>query len=399
MSDQDPKPASDAASNNPPPSVASEPAQTNPQAPAPDAQTPTTTQSPPADSAPAPKPAKPRISLKKRLKTIGGRIYTALLLVAVGSICSMALLYLFRMVFTPAKLPEEFSQWQGRLDSAALRQEHIPGVTENAGRSPASHYHKVDRWFTPDPHNSCTASGCHSPLPHQPKTPIAAFPNLHVTFLDCRVCHEQTNKSAVAMHWVTTSTNRPQETPAVLRLVTLLETMGTTRPEAQAAHPKIIALLREVIATGKTDRDLEELLVQIDTSVPDNPFWRKSVAQLAHDLPMHARGEYGAKLVRQDTATDSATVERLTKSYLAAGEGSDARKQLEKQIHQTLLAKPNACANCHAADAGVLDFASLGYSAARTKSLRALPLAKMIQQIREGERFQLPQLLEGPDGR
>jgi hypothetical protein len=352
--------------------------------------------SPPPPPTP-PKPRRPRVPLKQRLWTITMRTYSGALVLGIATVCLMALIYLFRAVFTPATLPPTFSRWQGRLDPAALRQEQVPGVTIQAGRAPMDHYHKVDRWFGSDPKNSCTVSGCHSPLPHPPKVRIAAFLNMHVTFLDCTVCHEASDTGVLDVGWITSATGKPQQPPAVLRLIRTLTDMGSGDDAARKAHVTIIALLTEMDGPAGRDPQLDDLRAQIDSSVPGSPFWRKSVQELARELPQHARGEYGAKIARVHSATDAAGTVKLTQAYLAAPEPSEQRKEIEKQIHQKIVAKPGACFACHVDKGGILNFQAEGYSPDRARVLQTLPLARMIEQIRAGESFQLPKLMEGGD--
>lgn len=347
--------------------------------------------------APAPEETKhhhhPRKSMGRKLKTVLVRLYTFALLTTVAVVCMSAIIYLFKFVFTPAKLPPAFAQWQGQLDPAALRQEHVPGVTTGAGRAPMSHYHKVDRWFQPDPTNNCTVSGCHSPLPHDPASKIAAFPNLHVTFLDCLVCHEQPGNEPIQTHWVSIATAQKQNSPAVLRLIALLEAMPGDKSKDQELHPQVITLLKEMVATSKPEREIEDLQIQIETSVPSSPVWTMSVHELKHRLPGHARGEYAAKVVRDFSAIDQKKLPQQTKSYLSTTDAA-AKKSLEKEMHKGIIAKPNACATCHAKEPNILNFSALGYAPTRVNSLQTLPLARMVQQIRSGESFQLPKLLE-----
>jgi hypothetical protein len=344
------------------------------------------------------KPKKPRRPFKQTAQLVFVRLYTFALLSVIAFVCLSAIVYLFKFVFTPAKLPAQFSQWQGRLDPGALRQPDVPGVTGEAGRAPMSHYHKVDRWFQPDPKNSCTASGCHSPLPHDKKSKIAAFPNLHVTFLDCTVCHEKTDARPVAAKWWSTVRNEAQDVPAVLRLGAVLETLGTTRQDAEKAEPQIAALLRESIASigPAGSRELEDLLIEIESTVPDSPVWRLAVKHLAFELPLHARGEYSAKIVLKSPTTDAAKLTAQTKTFLTTPAG-EARDALKAKIHETVVAKPEGCSRCHVKDNGMLDFAALGYSTQRAETLRALPLARMVERIREGESFQLPKVMEGSE--
>lgn len=355
-------------------------------------------ESPPTPPPPPPPPPKPRVPLRKRLRTVGVRVYAGVLTLSIATVCTVALVYLFRAVSTPAALPPTFAQWQGRLDAAALRQEHIPGITTDAGRAPMPHYHKVDRWFAADRRNACTLSGCHSPLPHSHKSRIAAFPNLHVTFLDCRACHAPTSGGPIEVRWITTATGRPQKSPPVLRLIRLLDDLGPAEADARAAHPKIVALLKEMDGVAGREVELDDLLAQIDSSVPHSPFWRKSVDQLRRVLPEHARGEYGAKLTPDAAGDDPRTASRLAHDFFAAAEGSPTRNEISRQLHRNVVARPVACSTCHATDGGNFNFLAAGYPAHRAQALRTLPLARMIEQIRAGESFQLPKVMEAGDG-
>jgi mono/diheme cytochrome c family protein len=353
---------------------------------------------PPPPPPPPPRKRRPRVRFATRLRTIGGHVYAGILMLVIATVCLIALVYLFRAVFTPASLPPAFSQWQGRLDPAGLRQENVPGVTTAAPRAPMPHYHKVDRWFRPDPLNACTVSGCHSPLPHTSRSPIAAFPNLHVTFLDCAVCHQAgVTGQPIEVVWRGCATGRMQQTPPVLRLTRLLEDLGPTEADAVAAHPKIVVLLKEMNDVAGHEPEMEDPLAEIESSMPNSPFWRKSVQSLQRELPLHVRGDYGAKMARAYTADNPITFARQTRDYLAAPENSAQRKELSRQIHQNVLAKPGACSTCHATEGGSFNFLAAGYSPQRARVLQQLPLARMVERIRAGERFQLPRIMEGGD--
>jgi mono/diheme cytochrome c family protein len=222
---------------------------------------------------------------------------------------------------------------------------------------------------------------------------------LHVTFLDCAVCHESINNDPVEVRWVGNATGRPQEPPAVLRLIRFLEDMGDAEPQATRAQPTIIALLKEMASTAGPDAEVADLLIQLETTVPHSPFWRKSVQELRRVLPLHARGEYGAKMARDHRFTDPGVTSRLTREYLAPDATTEQRTEISKRIHANVVARPGACSACHAVDGGKFNFLAAGYSPERSKTLRALPLARMVEQIRSGESFQLPRLMEGRDGR
>jgi hypothetical protein len=351
------------------------------------------------EPAPAPEPAKkkpkkPRRPMKVIVREWTVRLYTFALFAVVAGICAMALVYLFKSVFTPAKLPDSLAVWQGSIDAKALRDPHVPGVTDGAGRAPISHYHKVERWFQADSHNGCTVAGCHEPLPHQ-KSKVASFANMHVTFMDCKMCHEPASANVPA-HWIGMASDRPQDAPASLRLIKMLEANHINKETAATLHPQILGLLKEVLAQLGRNEILDDLRVQIDSSQPGSPVWMKSVARIKGEVALHARGEYGAKLARKSPAGDVKKMVELTKQFFA----QPARHtEIEKEIHKPVLAKPNACQTCHAKQDGMLDFEKLGYSPRRAAGLRELPMASLMEQIRRGETFQLPKLIEVQDGK
>jgi hypothetical protein len=125
----------------------------------------------------------------------------------------------------------------------------------------------------------------------------------------------------------------------------------------------------------------------------------KSVWRLKSEIPLHARGEYGAKVARRSPTNDAEKMARRTKDYFAQAADGPGRKQINDDIHRTVVAKPRACLSCHAKEPGMLDFAALGYSPNRAAALRSLPLASLLEQIRQGETFQLPKLMEGSNDR
>jgi hypothetical protein len=163
-------------------------------------------------------------------------------------------------------------------------------------------------------------------------------------------------------------------------------------------HRKIIDLLRQSLATAGNDPSLEYLLVEIDTSEPGSPVWQHAVNRLPEELPGHARGEYGAKLTPQETATDQRIRVRkladLTTAYHATATDSRERRDLLDRIHDSVVSKPNGCLLCHGSDPSRLDFEGLGYAPDRAAFLRHIPVARQMESIRQGRPFHLPRFLE-----
>jgi hypothetical protein len=189
----------------------------------------------------------------------------------------------------------------------------------------------------------------------------------------------------------------------VLQLTNLLESdFEAIRSRAAEAHPQLLRRLKSIAAAPGADPLMEELLVQIDTAQPGSPVWRHAVAQLKAELPQHTRGEYHAKITRRDVENTPQRLEqakRQARRYLASAAESDRRKQLHADIHGGLLQQSVTCLACHGDQPPLLDLEALGYSPARADYLKKLEVARMMQQVRQGERFYLPRLLEGPHGR
>jgi len=310
-----------------------------------------------------------------------------------------AIAFLVRAVFGPVRLPPGFLEGVGRLDAAALRTEHVPGVTGPAARAPYAHYHLVDRWFPLDPHNGCTPSGCHSPLPHTRSKEVRAFANFHATFMTCEMCHDRSVKGPTRAVWVNIATGREQEPPASLRLIRLLASEADRIRNAPAdVHPTLAQLLRETVESSAGDPLLSFLLVEMTTSEPGSPAWRHAMEQLSAALPHHARGDYGAKLAPDVTrAPASGRAQAMAEAaarFRAAAPGSPERDTAYQAIHAPVLARPDACLTCHGDEPPRLDLEALGYTAERAAAMRGEPIARLVQQLREGRPFYLPRATE-----
>lgn len=328
----------------------------------------------------------------------------------------IAVSYLISFVFYPPEIPAQFQPAEVRPTIESLNRDAADGKPV---RAPLGHYHGVDRWLHPDPHNSCTAAGCHGPLPHSKAVTMRAFTNLHATFIACQTCHAPGTQRPAAMTWLNLASGRPQESPAILRLTQLLQSRReqvqrerqaeedraagkpSTQPEEskrdpQQDHAQIVPLLEQTIAVVGSDGLLEYIRMQIDTSEPGSPVWRHAVEQLTDELPQHARGDYAAKLALADrSGWREAEISRLTPAFLASKPDSAERAALHKQVHESILPKPDGCLACHSDGQTLIDFASVGYTRERAGKLRSLPPAGLIQRIPPGGEFPLPGLLEG----
>ncbi|MCY2954555.1 MAG: hypothetical protein NTU53_21705 [Planctomycetota bacterium] len=369
---------------------------------------------PPDTSAEAP-PAPPIENQKSKIKNpphsflhllneFRIRVHAFAVLLIVSFAGYLAVTYLMHTVFMQPPVPTRFLDWQGRNDAAALRSSSAAGLTTSAERAPLAHYHRTRPWFQPDPRNGCTVSGCHDPLPHTRKQKVPAFANFHATFLACQMCHAPADGGPTAVTWVNITSAQRQPPPAMLQLLRYLDTFSELIPKNPAeAHAAILPLLRGTLTILGDDPALSTMLLQIETSEPGSPVWRQAVDQLTYDLPSYARGEYGAKLAREPQPGSyqetSRTLRNLAQRYLANYSDVPHRKQLHSEIHGSLLKEPVTCLPCHGDSPATLNYESLGYSPRRAKLLGNLQLARLMQQIRQGEQFHLPKLLGSDDAK
>jgi len=324
------------------------------------------------------------------------RVYAAAILLTLIWCGYLAVAYLVRTVFYPPAIPLEVQAWPAKLEVAVLRASAAPGVEEPERRAPISHFHHIDQWLQQDNLNGCTISGCHEPLPHDLKSKVPAFANFHATFLACQMCHRPSEARPGNAAWINIRSGKPQDVPAILRLLDYLETNAdaiTNRPAD--VQRKITSLLAESITDMGGDPALDDLLSQIQSSEPGSPVWKQAVAWLAAELPEHARGEYRAKLIWSDLASDrDAQYRELTAqaAQLASAADDSQRHDILKGIHAALATEPAKCLACHDERPGMLDFAGVGFSAKRSAYLSNLEIARLMQQIRQGQQFYLPNL-------
>lgn len=340
------------------------------------------------------------LRFREAVKTILVRTYATVILAMVVAAGYFSVHYLFLTVFFPPPMPASMLDWTGRLDVAALRSDQAEGVERPAPRAPISHYHNVDQWFQPDPGNGCTVSGCHEPLPHDHRAKVPAFANFHTTFLTCQMCHCPSNQRPAATRWVNTDTSLPQDSPAILQLLQYLE-LNSDAIESQpvSVDARIKYLLGQSIRTIGQDAILDELLAEIQLSEPGSPVWKHAVTELIGELPLHARGEYRAKLawvaVADHRIAQFQAMAEQSRQYLAAAPDSPVRHSLNLAIHGSLAGAPTPCISCHDDQPGMLDFHAAGYSPKRSTYLSHLEIARLMQQIREGQHFYIPNMLEG----
>ncbi len=338
----------------------------------------------------------------RAIKSLMLRAYALAIIFVVVWATYVAVAYLFRSVFQPAMVPPDLAGWEARLDAESLRAEGVAGVSGPARRAPIGHYHGVDRWFQPDVYNSCTVSDCHSPTPHQNRVVVRAFANFHATFLTCQMCHLPPRGKTVNAVWVDIATGRERIVPAILQLIKLThEETEEVKENQEKYQSEVLALLTETIEVMGGDATLEYLLIQIETSESRSPVWTHAMERLRWELPLHLRGEYGAKLAPKYVAKkyrDLITSEKKqVRQYASKTITDDEREKLHKVIHTSIVEQPKGCVTCHNDDKPRIDYRDLGYTKDQARRLRTTPLARQMGEMLKGKKFHMPRFLEDAD--
>jgi hypothetical protein len=326
------------------------------------------------------------------------RIYAFILAAVLLYVFYLAVSYLVVMVFYPPPVPERLLASPGLLGAEQLRAQTVPGAPKGPARAPMSHYHAAGAPLPADPANGCTLSGCHEPLPHSRSVYVRAFANLHSTFLACQMCHEPEKDRPVKAGWVSTTSGQATDPPALVQLTRLFQAQRQ-QIEADPAgqNQTILSLLAQVVDLSG-DPLLRYLYLEISTAEPRSPVWRDAVIRLDEQLASRTRGQYGAKIAPMvgpdDYERQAEAMRQASKPILATATQSAEYKRLNDELHKNILPKPDRCTMCHGDSPPLVDFVSLGYSPQRAEFLRTNPVARQVQDVREGRQFYLPSVTE-----
>lgn len=334
------------------------------------------------------------------IKSLIIRLWALTILLIVVWTGYAAIAYLVRSVFEPSEVPPRYTDWPKQITADELRRPQVPGVSAETPRSPISHYHHVERWYESGPAQGCTASGCHGPLPHMSNKRLRSFANSHSSFMTCRLCHDRAIDGPVEAYWHWGRDQGQREgVPAVLLLNKYLkDERDLIRDKPAEAQGRMLELLAEAVRVAGGDPVLDYLRIQIDTTQPGSPVWRDAVARLRQEVPRHVAGEYGARIAPRQVADSAWPSEgklfNLAREYHEAEKGSDARMTLWNTIHEPVESGPSACLSCHGGQPQRIDLVELGFTGQRAQYLSGSLLARMIANLKEGEQFYLPRILE-----
>jgi len=356
---------------------------------------------------PTAEPEAPRRSWPRRLLR---RAYAVGLLLFVGTLGFVSLQWLILELFHHEPVVE-VETIPLRLDAEELLERTPLELQPKAGaarqsrfdRGPMAHFHIIPAWYSPDPANTCTAAGCHEPLPHGERKEDRAFLNMHTTFVDCQLCHLSEALAKDDVHWVSLADRAQRDPPAVLRLAAVLERPLSADPEILASQDEELrALLVEAVEESGGDAEFKGWLLELGSARLGGVRYEFFVDEIRRGITLHGHGEYGAKLglPRPDDrlwAMDGA--KREAADALATGGdtlGDDETQALVDTLHEGVERPEVQCTGCHTDGPEVLDFSALGYSPGRVRSLATHSVVEHAAAIERGEKFYLPAVLTAP---
>lgn len=268
-------------------------------------------------------------------------------------------------------------------------------------RGPLAHYHQIPTWYRPDAGNTCAGSGCHESLPHGERKEDRAWLNMHSTFVDCQVCHLETQPDKAELRWVSLAQGRAErQAPAVMRLADALKVpLAEDLAERTRQNEALVALLDEAIADAGADPELVDWRQQLTSSRVGGPVHTLYVDQMRRKVHLHGHGEFGAKIgLPGSHASTWAPTEAVRTAAKALREGGAnlpeaERTRLIAESHPGLKRPEVQCTRCHADAPEGIDFAALSYSETRTNALLSNTIVRQAEAVEKGEPFYIPSLL------
>jgi hypothetical protein len=337
------------------------------------------------------------------------RVYALVPIVAVLYLSFMAFRYLYVQLFIPWQTPVQVAAIRTRLTEEVWRtrpEEFVGTQLAEYPRAPLAHYHHIDGWFQPDQVNDCTRSGCHAPMPHAEHKEVRAFLNMHATSLHCGVCHMDAAPPRPLV-WYDLETGAPTESPALLAVYGWLESArGVTLREAptQAAQEELVGLLRKAARQAGGDPAIEELADRVAGPRWTSAAFQEAIAHVRERLPLHFRGEYGAKLALRGADgrpilghpnSAAAVQEYLTQRETLSGAERDA---VLERVHTARSPQTLNCTECHVAEGSLLDLESVGYPPEREAALHRGWIFQAIEHILAGQPLHLPGFITPDNG-
>lgn len=338
------------------------------------------------------------------LKDIGRRAYSLLLILVILWLSWRAILYLVAALILPARPPAQIVDIPTRLtESVLMRRPAAHGLAAPVKtRSPLAHYHRLDQGFQADSLNGCTASQCHSPLPHGQNKADRAFLNMHATSIHCAVCHVEQKEGPLPLAWYDLKTgNKRAQPPALLQAYAWLTSPSIrhTNTFSLQDQAEIVRLLRQAATEAGGEASLASLAEHLAAVRAASDEFGRLVKVTRQALPGHFRGEYGAKLALLDPRTRQPLLQpdnpKAARQYLARRHSltGEEKEQLLRKIHPPRRTPTLHCRQCHQPEGSLVDFLSLGYPPARLEAISSPLVTSAIDHIVEGKPFHLPAFL------
>lgn len=317
-------------------------------------------------------------------------------------VATMSLNFLLSMLLTRETAPMHIVKVPTRLDAdaffaAAATPQEFSTVDTPEVRGPLAHFHKIPQWFQPDPRDTCTTAGCHSPLPHGNRIEVRAFLNMHATFVDCLVCHAEGDRGPADAGWFSLPARTPSGTPAILEMASYLEALPPiTADNATAVSTRLQTLLESALPASGHNTQLANWLARVRTTHPESRIFRQLVDEMRDGISLHVRGEYAAKIgfMRDGRVVSDLTADQqaAAREYLAQQKAAPAA-QLQPvldRVHTGIRSVGAMCTPCHAEQPTLVDIAKLGYPPRRVTELRESAIIRSVLKIEAGQPFYLP---------
>ncbi len=263
-------------------------------------------------------------------------------------------------------------------------------------RGPLSHFHIIPAWFTPDPANSCTTSGCHEQLPHGEHKEDRAFFNMHSVFLDCQVCHLEERPEASGLSWVDLNDRSARQAPAVLLLDAALEELATDEAELATQHDKLTSLLERAITESNGDTEFKRWLLQLQTARLGGVLYSSHLEEMQAGIQSHGHGEYGAKIAAPGAAVEPSPEQVEASKKLVADDSLSEKdkEELVELVHKGVVLPEVRCDMCHGRDSTYPDYESLGYTPEHARTLRSNHLAGYSDAVQNRTIHYMPRVLD-----
>jgi hypothetical protein len=193
------------------------------------------------------------------------------------------------------------------------------------------------------------------------------------------------------------------EAPALLQVYGWLNSPATREELAQptaATQKKLRRWLQKAADQGGGDPTLIRLADEVSAVRHTSDAFQDAVAMVRMHIPLHFRGEYGAKLALRDPPTGRPILGHpgtaaAVADFLRQRDTLDAaaRVALLERIHPPRRTELLACGTCHRQQEALVDLQAVGYPPGRVEALREGWIFRAIEHISDGRPLYLPEFV------